>query len=329
MGKSWALYQGSSVARAPWLLFVDADTFVDPEAAAITLAHACSENVSAISIVPRLETETFWEYAVMPSVFVTFPIVFGSLAELNNPHKTNRAFLYGVYILISRAAYDAAGGHSAVRGEMVEDMELAALLKRDGRFRSIFVDGRALASVRPYRSLGEIWEGLTKNSFTGAHGSVSTILLGSAGAVAVSLFPLVSAAWALVHHQTFDAIGNILCSLLAIAVTARALRKLGLPLRYAWFQPIGFTVAAAIALTSLANVLSGRGVEWRGRHYTAPLQSVRTLAVSVTFEIKPAHAIAIRLLVFRRPIMAECCREFHGGGQSASHLRSGHPANSV
>jgi hypothetical protein len=201
-------------------------------------------------------------------VYATFPIAFGSTADFNDPRQEDRAFLFGPYILVARSAYDAVGGHAGVRGEICEDMELALLLKRAGRFRTVFADGRMLASVRPYRSLGEIWLGFTKNSVTGARGSAARIVLAAVLTLALSVLPWAACVVALTRGQAWEAVEALASSAVVIGMVAWSLSKMGQPMRLALYQPVGFVMIAVIAIASLMKVVSGRGVEWRGRRYT-------------------------------------------------------------
>ena len=71
------------------------------------------------------------------------------------------AFANGQYILIERTAYDAAGGHEAVRDRFVEDIALASRVKDLGlpirvalvrRYRvlpDVFLAGSARAGLEP------------------------------------------------------------------------------------------------------------------------------------------------------------------------------------
>ena len=64
-------------------------------------------------------------------------------------------------MLIRRDAYDAVGGHAAVAKAILEDVELARLVKRAGyRLQFRLSD---VVSTRMYRSFAQMWEGWTKN----------------------------------------------------------------------------------------------------------------------------------------------------------------------
>src|SRR5438477_396186 len=68
----------------------------------------------------------------------------------------------GQYLLVRRAAYEALGGHAAVRGSLLEDVELARLFKRSGRVLRFRYGGDAVRT-RMHRSWPELRDSWTKN----------------------------------------------------------------------------------------------------------------------------------------------------------------------
>jgi hypothetical protein len=65
-------------------------------------------------------------------------------------------------MMVQRAAYFQVGGHSAVAGSLLEDVDLALLLKRR-KFPIRFRYAPDAVSARMYRSFGGMVEGWTKN----------------------------------------------------------------------------------------------------------------------------------------------------------------------
>ena len=94
------------------------------------------------------------------------PVVFAELAKTYRPKDVSdpaspAAAANGQYLLIRREVYDAVGGHAAVAGAILEDVELARRVKQAGyklQFRLADV-----VSARMYRSFPDMWEGWTKN----------------------------------------------------------------------------------------------------------------------------------------------------------------------
>jgi hypothetical protein len=171
--------------------------------------------------------------------------------------------------MIARAAYEALGGHGAVRGEIVEDIEFARHLKRDGRFRLLVAEGTQLVHVRMYRSLRELWDGFTKNMFLAARGNIAGLAGGTLFCASLSVLPpalaLASARkreWALAA----EALG---VTAVVIAMAAYGAEYVSMPRRIAIYTPFGIAMFGAIALNSTRRALTGAGFEWRGRTYGA------------------------------------------------------------
>lgn len=267
IGKSWALHQGATVARGTWLLFTDADSIHSPASVTSSLDFARSRQADAVSIITHQELGSWAERAILPSILGLIFFSQGNFDRLNDPGQTRRALANGQYVFISRRAYDALGGHAALRGEMVEDVEFARRIKRDGRFRLLMAAGQDLASVRMYHSFREIWNGFTKNVYYGPRGNVAALAGGVVFIATISFLPPLLAVNAALHRRPLEALEGVMTSVALMATAGWAMASVGMDRRLGWFQPIGTAVLAAITVNSTFAVLSRRGVEWRGRRY--------------------------------------------------------------
>ena len=130
-----------------------------------------------------------------------------------------------------------------------------------------------------YTSLAEMWEGWTKNIYLGLRDDRGLLLLGAFGAFLAFTAALLLPAW-VVWGVVLTAVGsNLEGSVVLIEALALwgyliywrilASRGMGIPSWYALTLPIGAGVFAAMMLTSTWNVLSGKGVTWKGRTYSA------------------------------------------------------------
>ncbi|MEK7215872.1 MAG: glycosyltransferase family 2 protein, partial [Chloroflexota bacterium] len=113
VGKSYAISRGVEQAQAPWLLFTDADVCHQPQAVEKGLAAARKTGAALVSFSPAQQMPTWWERAVIPLVYCRLAKQF-SYKKVNNPNH-RAAAANGQWLLMSRIAYDAVGGHSAVR----------------------------------------------------------------------------------------------------------------------------------------------------------------------------------------------------------------------
>lgn len=273
-GKPHALHQAAAVARGEWLCFVDADTFLAPEAVSSCYAKALETRADMFTILTRQLTGTFWERVLMPLVVTALAVAFPP-HKVNDPRRRD-AIANGQFILIRRSAYDAVGGHARIKDQIVDDKALAQLVKWNG-YRLLIANGTPLARTRMYTSLAQMWEGWTKNVYLGLRDQLPLLLLGVFGALLLVIAALILPIWPLLGFYWYR-IGGGLMALMVIAESlllwgavlyARLIvaHKMGIPLWYALTTPLGCGVFAAIMLTSAWKVLSGRGVTWRGRKY--------------------------------------------------------------
>jgi len=270
VGKPWACAQGARRARGEWLLFTDADSRHETYASASTLAFARARDADALSIMTGQELGTLAEAAVLPAILQMVVFASGRLSEINDPKRPDRALANGQYLLVSRDAYDALGGHAALRGAVVEDIEFARRIKRDGRFRLVVAEGTRLVQVRMYRSLREIWNGFTKNMYLGARGNIPAIAGGVLFCAMLSIAPPLLALAALLRGRRAEAAEALAASCAVMAVGYYGATFVAMPRRFAVFAPFGIGMFGAIALNSTRRALTGAGFAWRGRHYPAP-----------------------------------------------------------
>ena len=162
-GKSFACSQLAATATTEWLLFIDADARLLPDACARMLAEAERRRLTLLSCWPGFDGGTFWEAVLMPMLsWVVLSIFPGPLSLFRD--DPSLALAHGACILVCRDIYKKLGGHSAVRNEIFEDTRLAQLWRQHGE-RSLCLDGQNIVRVRMYNGLSEIWRGFQKNFF--------------------------------------------------------------------------------------------------------------------------------------------------------------------
>ena len=267
VGKPWALVQGARAARGSWLLFTDADSYHEPFATRSVLAFAEAMDVDGVTLATRQELGSFWEEAVLPAILGIVLFTVGPFDAINDP-KNPVAIANGQYIFISRRAYTALGGHETVKMQIAEDLEFARMIKRDGRFRMVLAGGEDLASVRMYHSLGEIWNGFTKNIYVGAEGKPERLIGGIVFLAALSVAPPLLAINAVARKRPLEALEAVAAITATIATATWAIGQTRMSRSLGLFAPLGFAVLAGITANSVVRVISGRGVSWRGRTYS-------------------------------------------------------------
>ena len=274
-GKPHALTQAAALAHGEWLCFVDADTFVAPQVLSSVYSKAEQFHADLFTILTAQELGSFWEKVILPLVFTALSVGFAP-RKVNDPQRKD-AIANGQFIFIRREIYSSIGGHAAIRNSIVEDKDLAVLVKGSGH-RLVIADGRQVASTRMYTSLIEMWEGWTKNIFLGLKGSPAMLLMGAFGATLSLMAALALPAWMLggfIWWLLGGALQALLVMLEGVALwgylvfwRVLAARSMGISAWYALTTPLGAAVFAAMMFSSAFKVISGRGVTWKGRKYS-------------------------------------------------------------
>jgi chlorobactene glucosyltransferase len=278
LGKPWACRQGAQLATGDLVLFTDADTRHEPDLLARAVAGLQTDGADLMTVVGRQLMETFWERLVQPQIFMLMFFRFPRLERTARNSRWRDAIANGQYMLFRRDAYDAIGGHEAVRDEVVEDLVLAQRVKRAGlalRIRSANDD----LSTRMYRSLGQLVEGWSKNIVLGGLQSLPRWLrplmppLSLAVGVGLWIAPPLAlvAALAGVGDSSLLVWAAAVCAV-SVLVWAHFTRQMGAPAVYGLLYPLGAAVGAHIFARSWAR---GSRVEWKGRSYDLPPMSKR------------------------------------------------------
>jgi len=159
-GKNNAVTAGARQATGEWLLFTDADTIHLPGSLARSLGEAKDHRAALLSYSPEQDVRGFWEKAVMPVIFAELASTYRP-SEVSDPESPVAA-ANGQYLLVSRAAYDAVGGHASIGRSLLEDVALAQRVKGSGG-RIFFRYGGDAVRTRMYRTFAQLEEGWTKN----------------------------------------------------------------------------------------------------------------------------------------------------------------------
>jgi glycosyltransferase involved in cell wall biosynthesis len=274
VGKNWACSRAMEQVQSEWVLFVDADVRLQPTALQRALGQAVDEGADLLSLAPRLTCGCLAEWMVQPIMASLLGLGF-PINAANDPADPT-AFAAGPFMLFRGTAYGAIGGHRALAGEVVEDLALARRIKGSG-FRLRYLLGLDALDLRMYEDFAALWEGWSKNWFSGLDRSLAKAL--GAAAVVVLLFsgpwllaPAAAISLALLREQAelqLPLLAALALALLGIGLQLGlrlwTLRAFQLPLRHWWLMGTGGLVVGVLGPTSVWRTLSGRGWSWKGR----------------------------------------------------------------
>lgn len=159
-GKANAIWTAVKASRGRWLLFTDADTLHQPGNLRRAMHEAQKYKAGLLSYSPRQLITGLAQATVMPLIFCELALSYPP-AKVSDP-ADRLAAANGQFMLFSREAYERIGGHAAVAREILEDVELARIVKKRGigiRFRY----APDALSTRMYRTTEQMVEGWSKN----------------------------------------------------------------------------------------------------------------------------------------------------------------------
>ena len=272
-GKQWACATGAAKTRGTVIGFLDADTRQAPDLVTRVVNAMATRNADLISVAGTQEMGSFWERLVQPQVFGILLQRYGSTEHVNRSRFASSKIANGQCLWVRREAYDAVGGHGAVRHKVAEDLAMAQHWFRAGRTVSLVL-GMDQLSTRMYTTLRELIEGWGKNVFAGGRDAMPF------GALGRVIFPLL-----LVTPSLFQLVPPIVLALglagvlgsaaLTWAAIATGANLVWWALVYLWLRaspayallhPLG---AVMLLYITLRATVRGSRVRWKERDYRA------------------------------------------------------------
>jgi glycosyltransferase involved in cell wall biosynthesis len=270
-GKNWACYQGFLRARGELLMFTDADSKHLPSTMSLAVGHLMSENLEALTAVPRLICNDFWTKMTLPAL-ATFLHTRFSPIRVNDPN-TKTGYFFGSFFIITRSTYEAIGTHKGVKEELVEDGALGGKVKAS-KFRMKMVRGESHIDAVWARDLPTLWQGLRRlmipiyyqdkvNAYMMA---MAVFFILFAPFASLPYLPVASFA----GNTSFQILFVLQISAIAlIMVTTAAQCRLAIfesPV-YAFAAPLSGALISLSFMSAIADAKKKGAVSWRDRKY--------------------------------------------------------------
>ncbi len=273
-GKPWACQQLSNAATGEILLFLDADTRLQPDMLKNTAVSFHNYSLDMLTIWPRQILGSFWERTAIPLVYYALvtllPAIYVYRSPRWMPSFIQRKFLpafaaaCGQCIAFTREAYDVVGGHQAVKQEVVEDVALAKKAKVSGLRLRMF-QGVGSISCRMYRSEREMFEGLRKNFLAGFGNSLPFFISAGIFHFVVFVLPFITLIYSLSIYSP------ALFSISVASISIIFLHRVILSVWFKWnpvyglLHPLGVLWYQWLGLVKLWDHLTGKKIQWKGR----------------------------------------------------------------
>lgn len=260
LGKPHALAIGVARAQAPWLLFTDGDVIFAPDAVELALRAAIKTGSDHFVLVPTLTHEGLLSAGVQGSIQALGQWA-ARMWKVQDP-KAKDFFGVGGFNLLRSDAVQAFGGMERLRMEIVEDISLGWLVKKELHRKSMMVVGPGLVKIPWIQGPLGIVRLLEKNAFAGNRFSIGVTIAATVLLIFQAVIPLCALAagpWGVVACFTLYA---------SVALAFYANRKLnGIPPFLAILYAPSVLILAWSFLRSMILTIKRGGVIWRGTLY--------------------------------------------------------------
>jgi chlorobactene glucosyltransferase len=274
LGKPWACMQLGEKASGDIILFLDADTTLQPNALADIALSFRFYKLDMAAVWPKQILETFWENTVIPLIYYTLLTILPAIYVYRDPrwmpsplkNKLRPAFAAanGQCIAFTKSCYHKIGGHKAVKNNIVEDVELAKAVKKQGGTLRMF-NGTETVTCRMYRNNKEMFSGLRKNFLAGFQNSLVLFITAAVLHIIVFILPY------LTFFISLSAENPALFFLSVASITFILLHRLiiaqwfGWNPVYAFTHPVGVCWFQWLGLVKIYDRLTGKKTDWKGR----------------------------------------------------------------
>lgn len=271
-GKLWAVQQGLGAAaeitpNAGYVLLTDADIDHHQSNLRELVYKAETESLDLVSLMVRLRCVSAWERLLIPA-FVYFFQKLYPFTWVNDPARSEAA-AGGGCMLVRLSALRAAGGIGEIKGRVIDDCALGALLKRGGAIWLGLTE--QTRSLRAYDDLSEIWNMVARTAFVQLNHSTLALIGTVIAMFVIYVGPPASMIAALVlgdHLMGF--VGGSAMALMA-ASYGPTLRLYGRPGWDGLRLPVAAVLYTLMTVSSALRHWRGRGGAWKGRSYSQSL----------------------------------------------------------
>jgi hopene-associated glycosyltransferase HpnB len=256
-GKLWAVHQGVAVGGSPrylWLTDADIDHASDTLRRLVTIAEGKQRVL--VSFMAQLHCALWHEKALIPA-FVHYFAMLYPFNWINRPGPIAGAA--GGCVLVEREALERAGGIAAIRGALIDDCALGALMKRQGPIW-LGLTHRS-RSIRPYRSAGEVGAMIARSAYAQLRYSPLLLVATVIGLLLMFAAPL----WLAIAGEGAVRLLGLASLGLMMVIFQPILRFYRLSPLWSLAQPLIGLFYTGCVVASAWQHWQGKGGMWKGR----------------------------------------------------------------
>jgi len=274
LGKNWACHQLSKQATGQVLVFIDADTRLEPTFLGSVDTAISTYRLDALTVWPFQILGSFWEKVIIPHmyfvIYTLLPIKYTHSDPKWMPNqliprfRSSFAAACGQCMIFTKNCYAVIGGHETVKDQVVEDVQLARLI-RANNFNFRMFHGNDSFSCRMYSSEAEIFQGFRKNFLAGFGYNIPLFLLSWFLHASAYVLPWVTLFIGLLMNKGLMIVLSISMILLPILIRYHMDEKNRWQRPFGVLHVLGVLWFNRLALIVLLDKLTGKKVNWKNR----------------------------------------------------------------
>ncbi len=261
LGKNHAMYLAARKAAGKYLLFTDADVFMEQSTLKRAVGRMESNKLDHLSL--------FFNIIPQNGLLSTMIIEFaGALCWMFKPWKASdpqsrRHMGVGAFNLVRSEAYHQSGTHKAIAMCPIDDIVLGRLIKSSG-FTQECLAGQDFISVPWYNSVPDMIKGLRKNLYAAFDYNIFKVFAATAILFLAGILPL----YALIFAHGKIRIVNSIIILTRILLVSDGAIRLGMnPMISLWILVTPFFNLYLFWHAVFTTIFSG-GITWRDTFYS-------------------------------------------------------------
>jgi glycosyltransferase involved in cell wall biosynthesis len=258
LGKCNACHRGAATAKGDWILFTDADCWLEPDVISRALRVADRDGVDHVTLTPGINAES----AGARAWHLAFLISLANWISGVNRDRPKAYLGIGAFNLVRASSYRQCGGYEALRMTVLDDVKLGLLLRRAGMRTRAFIGGNDVQCNWGTSVKGMI-KIMEKNYFAALDYRLVGAVIAGFGGILV---------WcaAIIGTLTGTASGITAgLSMLSLAVPAFILsRRLGWGGKGTLLTPFIYPALFYAMLNSVWKTTRQGGVRWRDTFYS-------------------------------------------------------------
>lgn len=269
-GKNWACWQGAKCVKGDYIIFLDCDVHVKKQGIESLMVHFFRQDLDLLSAMPGHKFSTFLEGT--PQSIVLSGLLLGKDFKKINSSECKEFLAVGQCMIFKKDSYFEIGGHFAVAGEVLEDVALAGLVKKNNMKLQLSL-ATDLLDICMYRNIKELWEGYSKNTFLAANSNILQVFGWCVGMVLIYILPWFSPvlwlflfATQVLDYAIFVPTVVFTFGLILSFFTRTEVNQFyKIPLKYWFFSWLGAIIMIGVFFNSFWVITTGKNWTWKGR----------------------------------------------------------------